>query len=120
VSDDNFARLVDDLCAERRVVEAALVPLTSDTWDVPSAAAGWTLGDCVAHLAETDDNAAREIGGEAPPSVAGEREGVLTRASDGREASGRRGLGWYRDANDRLVAAAQAQGDDRLPGWAGR
>jgi uncharacterized protein (TIGR03084 family) len=119
VSDDDFARLVDDLYAERRVVEAALAPLTNEAWDVASAATGWTLRDCVAHLAETDDNAAREIGGgrtvvaaNARASDAGQRRA--------RSLSPAEVLGWYRDANHRLVAALRRhKGDDRLP-WLGR
>ncbi|HEY7466293.1 MAG TPA: maleylpyruvate isomerase N-terminal domain-containing protein, partial [Dehalococcoidia bacterium] len=95
--------------------------LADDAWDVPSAAAGWTLRDCVAHLAETDDNATREIGADAPPAVAGEREGVLTAGQ--RHARSLRPdevLSWYREASDRLVAALRRhQGDDRLP-WLGR
>jgi uncharacterized protein (TIGR03084 family) len=117
----SFARLVDDLYAERRVVEAALVRLADAGWEVESPAEGWTLRDCVAHLAETDDNATREIGGDAPPPVAGKREGVLTASQrQARSISPAEVLSWYREANDRLVATLRRhKGDDRLP-WLGR
>lgn len=121
MSSDDFAQMIEDLQAERAVIEAALATLTVDAWDVPSAAAGWTLRDCVAHLAETDDNATREIGGEAPPPDAGEREGVLTAGQHhARSLRPDEVLRWYRAANDRLLAALlQHGGDERLP-WLGR
>ena len=69
MSDDAFASLVDDLRAERLVIENALDGLPDDAWDVPSAAEGWTLRDCVAHLAETDDNATRGISPDRAPAA---------------------------------------------------
>jgi uncharacterized protein (TIGR03084 family) len=122
VSDDAFGCLVDDLDAEHLIVERALAGLTDDVWDVPSPAEGWTLRDCVAHLAETDDNATRGIDpARAPAAIAGERTGVLTAAQ--RHARGlppTEVLRWYSEANDRLLAALRAhKGNDRLP-WLGR
>jgi uncharacterized protein (TIGR03084 family) len=122
VSDDPYQRLVDDLYDERLVVESALAGLPDDAWDVASAAQGWTLRDCVAHLAETDENATRGIDPDhAPPAVSGDREGVLTPAQrHARTLKPAAVLAWYRDANDRLIAALRRHtGDDRLP-WLGR
>jgi uncharacterized protein (TIGR03084 family) len=122
VSDDSFARLVDDLHVESLVVESAIAGLPDDAWDVPSAAEGWTLRDCVAHLAETDDNATREIDPDgAPAAIAGGRESVLTAGQrHARRLEPVAVRAWYREANDRLIAALRRhKGDDRLP-WLGR
>jgi uncharacterized protein (TIGR03084 family) len=121
-TDDDFARLVDDLYAERQLVETALDGLDDRSWDVASAAEGWTLRDCVAHLAESDDNATRGIDLDAaPPPAPGEREGVLTPGQrHGRTLPPSEVLRWYREANDRLIATLRKyKGDDRLP-WLGQ
>jgi uncharacterized protein (TIGR03084 family) len=122
MSNDAFQRLVDDLYAERMVVESAIAGLPDSSWELPSAAAGWTLGDCVAHLAETDDNATREIApGRVPAAIQGGTEGVLRPGQVyARTLQPTAVLAWYREANDRLIAVLREhRGDDRLP-WLGR
>jgi uncharacterized protein (TIGR03084 family) len=124
---DDWQRLVEDLHAESKVVQAVLESIDGATWDNPSPAEGWLLRDCVVHLSETDDTATRNVEDrdKPPPAPTGRRgrrpDGVLTTAM----ASGRRRepadlLRWYRDANDHLVAALRGlTGDERLR-WAGR
>jgi uncharacterized protein (TIGR03084 family) len=118
---DDFARLVDDLYAERLYLEAALRGLPEEAWDADSPAEGWTLRDCVAHLAETDDSATREVSpDDAPPPVDLEAQGVLRPGQvRARTMSTVDVFAWYREANDRLVTALRwLTGDERLP-WLG-
>ena len=124
---DRWQKLVEDLYQERLANEAALTGLSAGAWDNPSPAEGWLLRDCVVHLAETDDNATRQVEDrdKPPPAPTGRRgrrpDGVLTTAM----ASWRRRepadvLRWYREANDRLFAALRSlTGEERLR-WAGR
>jgi uncharacterized protein (TIGR03084 family) len=44
-----------DLVAEYERLEAILSALTDDQWGSPSTAAGWSIGDVVAHLALTEE-----------------------------------------------------------------
>ena len=124
---DGWQPLVDDLFEERRVVEAVLEAIDDAVWDNPSPAEGWLLRDCVVHLCETDDSAARivEDRDKPPPAPTGRRgrrpDGVLTTAMvSWRRREPADVLQWYRVANDRLVAALrELTGEERLR-WAGR
>jgi uncharacterized protein (TIGR03084 family) len=124
---EGWQRLVDDLHAERRVLESLLEGIEPATWDRPSPAEGWLLRDCVVHLSETDDSATRNVDDrdKPPPAPTGRRgrrpDGVLTVAmSSWRRRDPADLLRWYCEANDRLVAALRGlTGDERLR-WAGR
>ena len=124
---DAWQQLVDDLYNERMANQAVLEALDAATWDNPSPAEGWLLRDCVVHLAETDDTATRNVEDRDKPPAAptgrrGRRpDGVLTTAMvSWRRRDPADVLQWYRDANDRLVAALrQLTGNERLR-WAGR
>ncbi|HEX5369962.1 MAG TPA: TIGR03084 family metal-binding protein [Dehalococcoidia bacterium] len=112
--------LVDDLEAESAVVRAAIEHVDDSAWDRPSPAEGWTLRDCVVHLAETDDSATAGVLGEELVRN-GRREGVLTPGMlRGRSLTPDEVREWYRSSNARLIAALRAlKGDERLT-WAGR
>ncbi len=112
--------LVDDLEAESRVVQSAIDAAEDEAWDRPSAAEGWTLRDCVVHLAETDESATAGVLGE-PLTRDGRREGVLTAGMlRGRTMTPDEIREWYRSSNARLVASLRAlKGDERLT-WVGR
>ena len=124
--EDSWQRLVDDLHAERMENERLLMSLDGVTWDNPSPAEGWLLRDCVVHLAETDDTATRNVEDRDKPPAAptgrrGRRpDGVLTTAMvSWRRREPAEVLQWYRDANDRLIAALrEIDGSGRLR-WAG-
>lgn len=125
---DEFAELVADLAAEREVLRDVLAGLSGDAWDRPSPAEGWTLRDCVVHLAETDARAAEIAEGLAPgpaalpqPSNQPRQGGVLTPAQlSAREQSSAQVFARWQEAGDRLVGALRGyQGTERLP-WAGR
>jgi uncharacterized protein (TIGR03084 family) len=113
--------LVRDLAEEHRALERVLVSLAGERWDTPSPAEGWTLRDCVAHLAEFDEVAAFVLAeGRLPETAAGERDGVLSAGqvrARGMTAAGV--LAWWREARQRLVdAAARRDPKERLP-WFG-
>ena len=124
---EGWQALVEDLYQERLANEALLASLDEPAWDNPSPAEGWLLRDCVVHLAETDDTAARNVEDRNKPPAAptgrrGRRpDGVLTTAMvSWRRREPAEVLSWYREANDRLVTALRGlTGDERLR-WAGR
>lgn len=49
--------VVADLRAEHDRLDARLRQLSSHEWDLPSAAPGWAVRDCVSHVAQFDDDA---------------------------------------------------------------
>jgi uncharacterized protein (TIGR03084 family) len=124
---DVWQKLVDDLYQERKANQALLETVDAAAWDNPSPAEGWLLRDCVVHLAETDDTATRNVEDRDKPPAAptgrrGRRpDGVLTTAMvSWRRRDPADVLNWYRDANDRLIAALRTlAGNERLR-WAGR
>jgi uncharacterized protein (TIGR03084 family) len=131
---DAWRDLVNDLEAEMRVLDAALVSLDSLAWDIPSPAKGWTLRDCVVHLAETDDSAAKivetasaelqgdqELTASSRSARTSQREGVLTEGQlRGRSLEPAELVEWRHCAGRRLIEALRhLHGDERLR-WAGR
>jgi uncharacterized protein (TIGR03084 family) len=129
---EGWRELIDDLEAERRVLESALRRIDDGTWDRPSPADGWSLRDCVAHLAESDESAVRSIEryleeqalGVTPAqrnAPAARREGVLTPGqARARSLPPSDMLDWYARANDGLLdALRRLRGNERLL-WAGR
>ena len=136
---DALSLLLDDLAAEHSVLKALLRKLPEATWDRPSPAEGWTLRDCVVHLAETDSSATNaalqvtrtEVGGVDEPgtvpvprtSVRGTQDpsDVLTPAMKAaRSQPPSEIFERYCSSADRLVEALRAhEAGDRLP-WAGR
>ena len=45
----------DDLAAEDEQLDLILAALDDDAWRSPSGAPGWSIGDVVLHLAQTDE-----------------------------------------------------------------
>ena len=115
-----LSAIIDDLAAEHAVLERLLARLPDETWDHPSPAQGWTLRDCVAHLAETDQSASHIV--MKLPSLHRVRlEGPLTagqlKAWTVRPAHVR---AWYRRAGEELVFVLRSVGDEDRFSWAGR
>jgi uncharacterized protein (TIGR03084 family) len=116
--------LLDDLHSERAVLIDALSRLDAGAWDSDSPAEGWTLRDCVVHLAETDESATRAVlGTPAPDRGAPARDAgdVLTAGMRrARALSPAAVLAWYRHAGDAMLDALRGlPAEARLP-WAGR
>lgn len=118
--------LIADLVAEQDAVDQAVASLSRDRWDAPSPAAGWSLRDCVAHLAEFDALAARVVAkGKLPPREqrrdAGEQDDGLHTAAQLRARTRTTAalLAEWRQARARLAAAlAPLEPQSRLP-WFG-
>ena len=112
--------LVDDLEAESAVVLSAIERIDDEAWDRASPAEGWTLRDCVVHLAETDESATAGVTGEKLQRD-GRREGVLTAGMlRGRTMASEDVREWYRASNAKLVAALRALNGDERIAWVGR
>jgi uncharacterized protein (TIGR03083 family) len=60
----------NDLANEYDQLETALQDLDNHQWALPSAAAGWTVGDVVAHLALTEESVVRTIRDGSPGNAA--------------------------------------------------
>ncbi|HEU0073835.1 MAG TPA: TIGR03084 family metal-binding protein [Dehalococcoidia bacterium] len=118
---EELASVIDDLAAEQAVVLGAISGLDADTWDRPTAAEGWTLRDCVAHLAETDESATDAVLRIERPRNARERQGVLTPGQiAARRKAGSEVAAWYEDATQRLIEALRRLAPDARPAWLGR
>jgi uncharacterized protein (TIGR03084 family) len=112
--------IVDDLAAEQAVLAALITTLPREAWDAPSPAAGWSLRDCVAHLAETDDSALAGVEGRTLQRN-GERRGVLSPGQlRSHSMTPSQVVAWYRRAAEALVSALREVGDDDRITWAGR
>lgn len=112
--------LVADLVAEQEVLDRIVSGLSTDRWDAPSPAEGWTLRDTVAHLAEFDQTAAFALEQRQLPPPGGPRTGVLTQGQlRARTLATADLLEEWRAARARLAkAAAVIDPRERLP-WFG-
>ena len=123
--DNALAALIDDFTAERKVLETVIRGAAPEVWDRSSPAEGWTFRDCVAHLADHDDNATAIVTSTERvrrlPSSGVERDGVLAAGQLwAREQPASEIADWYVAAGVRLVdAMRKAEPDTRLT-WAGR
>src|SRR4051812_34793955 len=60
---DEMRELVADLVAEQDSLDRAVQSAPLERWLAASPADGWLMRDCIAHLAEFDDTAARVASG---------------------------------------------------------
>ena len=56
-----FNDVIDDLVAEYERLSSILCALTDEQWELPSAAAGWTIADTVLHLAMSEEGVATTL-----------------------------------------------------------
>ncbi|HLZ70067.1 MAG TPA: TIGR03084 family metal-binding protein [Dehalococcoidia bacterium] len=113
--------LVNDLVAEQAVLDAIVAGLSTERWETPSPAEGWLLRDCVAHLAEFDESAARVIETREFAVRAGARrdDALSAGQAEMRGWSTAQLLAYWRDAREKLAAALlPLDPKERLP-WAG-
>ncbi|MCU1590863.1 MAG: wyosine base formation, partial [Frankiales bacterium] len=61
--------IFDDLTAEQDRIEAVLEGLDDAAWASPSAAAGWSVGDVVLHLAQTEEAVVETLRGAGTAAV---------------------------------------------------
>ena len=115
--------VLDDLEAEESQLDALLAPLDADGWATPSLAVGWTVGDVVLHLAQSEEMAATAM---AAP-VAGRWQATEARGVDAaadrlvraERAVPQAVLERWRQACRAFLAAARKADPARLVDWAG-
>lgn len=59
--------ILEDLRAEQESLAGLLLDLSDSQWDLPSPAQGWTLRDCVSHIAHIDEVAVQILQGDLSP-----------------------------------------------------
>jgi uncharacterized protein (TIGR03084 family) len=59
--------IVGDLKAEHEALDSFLSTLKDEQWDLPSPAEGWSLRDCVSHIAHIDDVSVLLLRGDNSP-----------------------------------------------------
>jgi uncharacterized protein (TIGR03084 family) len=91
--------VIDDLAAEQERLESLLVDLTSEQWQSPSAAPGWTVADVVLHLAQTEEMVSASIANADRGDLWGRGDQALD------------------DAVDDAVRAERAPGEEILRRW---
>ena len=117
---DTLKDVIDDLEAEQAVLAGLLESLPDEAWDSDSPAEGWTLRDCVAHLAETDESALAGVEKRALKRR-GERQGVLTPGQlRARTLPPAQVMEWYRSATATLVSVLRLAPEDERIVWVGR
>ena len=124
---DPMQQLLSDLEAEQNYLDQALSMVPVEVWDHPSPADGWLLRDCIAHLADVDENAAyvathKEYPKKSATTEPSEPPADMLQSQRQREArnlSIDELVAWWRDARTRQNTALKAlDAKDRLP-WAG-
>jgi uncharacterized protein (TIGR03084 family) len=125
---DPLVELIQDFADERQGLEGVLTRLPDAVWDASSPAKGWTLRDCVAHLAESDERAAAATEGLDPSKLQRKRpagpllEGTVLSSGQqwAREQPVAAVLAWWQGQGERLIAGMRLyKANDRLL-WAGR
>lgn len=121
----DFPALVADLAAEQDALDALLMQLAPEQWELPTHAPGWAVRDQVTHLAFFDDAARLAIEDAAAFEMLRDRalrEGPALEAeylARGRAMPPEALYAWWRESSRALVAAAQRlSGSERLP-WFG-
>ncbi|MGH3937714.1 MAG: maleylpyruvate isomerase family mycothiol-dependent enzyme [Pseudonocardiaceae bacterium] len=112
-----------DLIAEHQAFDALSSALTPTQWVLPSAAAGWTIGDQVAHLADTEEVAADTITGG--PRTFSTAVSAFATAEKFTDAGCRRGramrqasvIGWWRRASRETLSRLDRVGAEATVAW---
>ena len=109
---------IDDLAAEEERLEAILGDLDDATWASPSGATGWTIGDVVLHLAQSEEAVVLTTRGgdlEGAFRVGGSTlDEVMDRKVQSERAPGRVVFDRWRSARREAVRALRAA-DPRQP-----
>ena len=98
--------ILADLAAEQEALDRFLASLTDAQWGLPSPAEGWTLCDCVSHIAHIDDAAVRLLRGDNGPleEAAKVRFGFTDLGPQkGRSMKPPEVLSWWRDARGVMI-----------------
>lgn len=116
-----FTDVVDDLAAEQAALDALVAGRSEDEWRLPSAAAGWSIADSIAHLAMSDQMAIESVAGRGEEhfkAVMADPNGALGRQNAA--AASRTGaeiLSWWREARSTLVDGLRTLPPGARPYW---
>lgn len=111
-----------DLAAEHQALDAIVSEVDEQTWQSPTPAAGWDIGDTIVHLIQAD--VAARIAVDEPDRFIELRDGQLSAGLDtafGSRAgkSGADILAWWREERGLMLAAFASRGPkERIP-WFG-
>ncbi len=114
--------ILEDLRAEQETLAELLLKLTDSQWDLPSPAQGWTLRDCVSHIAHIDEVAVQILQGDLSPLEEAKR--VLMGfneigVSRGRSMSVQQILYWWERARrEMLERLSECDPKSRIPWFA--
>ncbi|MEJ5375770.1 MAG: TIGR03084 family metal-binding protein [bacterium] len=114
--------ILDDLKAEQEALLELLLQLKDSHWDLPSPAQGWTLRDCVSHIAHIDEVAVQILKGDLSPLEEAKR--VLMGFNEigvkrGRSMSSREILDWWeRSRTEMLERLSGLDPKSRIPWFA--
>jgi uncharacterized protein (TIGR03084 family) len=115
-----FDEILADLAAEYERLDAILAPLGDDDWATPSAAAGWTIADVVAHLALSEEFVALTLG--APEAGWNDRDATIDAVMDdqvrGEALSGPAAFARWRAATSAAIAALRRADPEIRVRWA--
>lgn len=123
-----LSRLVDDLVAEQVALDAVVAELPAESWSTATPSPRWSVADQIGHLTYFDGTAAMAI--SEPEAFAAHREGAFRRYADPadgdeltlgefRRLAAAQQLSAWRDARDRLEAAARTLADGQRVEWYG-
>ena len=117
--------LIDDLVAEHDDLDRLVVALSSDDWDLPTPAEGWSIKDQIGHLAffdEVAEQAATNADGFAAlleAALEDPENYVDSSAGRALPLSGSEVLAWWREVRSSLASGlTDVDPDARLP-WFG-
>lgn len=112
-----FTDLVDDLAAEQTTLDALVDGRSEADWRLPSAAAGWSIADSIAHLAMSDEMAIESVEGRGEAhfkQVMADPDGALARQNEAAAArTGAEVLAWWREARAGMVAGLRGLPDGK-------
>ncbi|MEY2566703.1 MAG: hypothetical protein QOE35_1232 [Actinomycetota bacterium] len=107
-----MADVLDDLEGEHTALDALVAPLSDAQWKTPTPAAGWDIGDTIAHLAMSDEMAVTSVEGRGEAAfkeILKDPDAALA-AQDraARERTPRQVLEWWRMARSVVVSAMRS------------
>jgi len=114
--------ILSDLQAEQEALDRFLRSLTDAQWDLPSPAEGWTLSDCVSHIAHIDGVAVLLLRGDNSPLEEAAKVGfgfTNIGLQKGRSLKPSEVLSWWREARGVMMAElSQCDPKKRIPWFA--
>lgn len=114
--------ILEDLRAEQQSLVELLLELNDSQWDLPSPAQGWSVRDCVSHIAHIDEVAVQILQGDMSPLEEAKR--VLMGFNQmgverGRSMSVQQILDWWQRARQAMLGRlSELDPKSRIPWFA--